>query len=112
MEVTVETGQRFVEENQLRPWRDGACKGHSLGLASRQLVDPAARELVHLNEAEQCVHSLNPVLRSPSCPSQPIGDVPTDIEVREQVVALGDEPDGTTVGRRIGQIDPAESDVP
>ena len=71
----IELGRRLVEQQQLRPQRDGRSETDTLQLSPRQLGDRAIREVLGANRGERLVCAAEDLLRGGADILEPEGDL-------------------------------------
>lgn len=98
----VESGEGFVEEEQARARREGACDGDALGFPAGEAIGFAVAEGLGVNEGEHFVDSLGALGGREVAQAE--GDVFRDGAVREERGALGDEADVAASGRDGGAV--------
>ena len=99
-QLGVQGGERLVEQDDARPAGEGARQRHPLLLAAGQLVRPAPGDVAgEPDELEQLAHP-GPVPALGA--GEPVGDVPRDVEVGEEVALLRDVAEAPLLRRHPG----------
>ena len=115
-QLGVERAERLVEEQHRRLQDERPCQRHALLLAARQLRGTSLLEPTEADELDRPPHAAvalgAPESVAVAPPSQAVGDVVGDAQVREQRVRLEHRVDGPAMRWRVDEIDPVEANAP
>src|SRR5215207_2594781 len=95
----VESGERLIEKQHLRPLNQSASEGNTLPLAAGELVGHALGEVTELDHGESLFGASSGFLARRADNFQAIFDVVAHRHVREDGVGLKHHVDGTLIGR-------------
>ena len=112
-DLRVEGAEGLVEQEDLRPRRQGPGQGHALPLAAGELRRESLGIAGELDEVQQLVDPLADLNALEACRLhlQPERDVLADRHVPEQRVMLEDEPDAPPLDGEIGGVLPRQLDL-
>ena len=110
-QLLVEGGERLVQEQHLRPFRQRAGERDALALSAGQLLGIAGSEAFELHEPQRLVDARGDLLFREAVLPEAEGDVARDAQVREQGVGLKHHVHGPPIGRHAGQVLAGEQDA-
>ena len=105
----VQVGEGLVHEEDLRLADERSAEGHALALTSREGGRGALQEMADLEQVGDLVDPLLETGLGLLAHAGPEGEVPVDVHVRVERVALEDHRDVALAGRHVGDV--AISDV-
>src|SRR5664280_715061 len=107
-EFRVECGERFVEEQNARPEREGARERHALLLAAGEPVDGAALEAPHPDRLENLAGARRALGLPHAARAEPERNVLKHGEMRKERVALEHHPDVALLGGDVRDVPPIQ----
>ncbi len=110
-ELEVERRERLVEQEHLRPGRDGAGEGHALLLSAGKLRWTPGAVVRHLDQRQRLVDRPVDLVLRPSLHAQAEAHVLGDGHVREQRIVLEHRVDRPFVGRQMGDVEAVQQDL-
>src|ERR1039457_2851596 len=110
-ELGVERGERFVEEENARPEREGARERHALLLAAGEPVDRPAPEVSHPDRLENLAGARHPLGFSHAARPEPERPVLEHREMRKERVTLENHPDVALLGGDVRDVPPVKEDL-
>ena len=110
LQLGVERGERFVEQQHARPHRDRTGEGDALPLPARKLGRTLGLEAVETHQIDQLADRATALGLVDAAHEQAIADVRRDRHLREQRVALEHHADAALLHRPRGHVLVAEAD--
>src|SRR5581483_7423851 len=110
-QLGIESGERFVEEQDLGLADDGPREGDALALTAGQFVWFATLHTGQRNEFGHPLHAVGDLGLGELSHAETEADVSLDGEMREKRVALEDLVDVAPVGREMGDIGASQPDA-
>ena len=108
----IERGQRLIEQQHPRPWRDRARQSHALALPARELIDFPLLQSFDPGKRDEFLNPRIALRSAQSADFQAVADVVGDVHVGKQRIGLEHHADVAPLDRDLGHVLAVEAHAP